>query len=54
MAKKLTVEQRFPTKRARDIADAAIDRLPATDRMDVYIETWLQTYFANGGEERVR
>lgn len=47
-----SVEQRFPTKRAREQADAAIDELAETEPMHVYIDTWLRVYRAAGGMER--
>ena len=47
-----TVEQRYPTKHARDKADAAIDALPEADPMSNYIDTWLATYRDAGGMER--
>jgi hypothetical protein len=46
------VERRFPTKKARDAADAVIDRLPETEPMTKYIDVWLAAYRANGGIER--
>lgn len=50
--KQWSVEQRFPTKKAREAADAAIDHLPETEPMTEYIDVWLLTYRANGGIER--
>ena len=47
-----TVEERFPTKMARDEADKAIDVLPVDEPMTVYIDVWLATYRAAGGIER--
>lgn len=47
-----TVEERFPTKRARDEADKAIDALSVEEPMTVYIDVWLATYRAAGGIER--
>lgn len=49
---KWTVEQRWPTKRARDVADAAIDALPETEPMTTYIDVWLAAYLAAGGVEK--
>lgn len=47
-----TVEQRFPTKHARDEADAAIDALEENEPMSRYIDTWLAAYRAAGGIEK--
>lgn len=47
-----SVERRFPTKHAREKADDAIDALPETAPMHVYIDTWLATYRAAGGVEK--
>jgi hypothetical protein len=49
---KWTLEQRFPTKVAREKADAAIDALTESEPMTTYIDTWLATYRAAGGLER--
>ena len=49
---KWTVEQRFPTRTARELADKAIDALPESEPMTAYIDTWLATYRAAGGIER--
>lgn len=46
------LDRRFPTKYARDRADEAIDALPETAPMHVYIDTWLATYRSAGGVER--
>ena len=51
-AKPWTVEQRFPTRAARDAADRAIDALPESAPMTEYIDTWLAAYRAAGGVER--
>lgn len=50
--KRLTFEQRYPTKRARDLADAAIDKLPESEPMSAFIDTWFATYKASGGVEK--
>jgi len=52
MKKPWSVEQRFPTKKAREAADAAIDALSETEPMTVYIDRWLETYRAHGGIEK--
>ena len=54
MKKSWTVEQRFPTKHARELADKAIDDLAEDAAMTVYIDTWLAVYRAAGGLERER
>ncbi len=50
--KQRTVEQRFVTKRARDLADQAIDALAESEPMAVYVDTWLAAYRAAGGVEK--
>lgn len=52
MAKAWSMERRFPTKQAREKADAAIDALSSTEPMHVYIDTWLAVYRENGGLEK--
>lgn len=54
MAKPWTtlVEKRFPTKKAREKADEAIDALPEDAPMTLFIDTWLATYRAAGGVEK--
>ena len=47
-----SVEARWPTKRARELADAAIDALPETAPMTEYIDTWLATYKQHGGIDK--
>ena len=47
-----TVEERFPTKKARDAADETIDVLPVDEPMTTYLDVWLETYRAAGGIER--
>lgn len=47
-----TLEERFPTKTAREKADAAIDALPVSAPMTEYIDTWLRVYREAGGVER--
>jgi hypothetical protein len=46
------LEKRFPTKRARDHADQAIDALPASLSMSTYMDVWLASYRAAGGVEK--
>ncbi len=52
MKKEFTVEQRFPTKHARDAADKAIDDLDVHEPMHVYLDTWIRVYRESGGLER--
>lgn len=47
-----TVEQRWPTRHARDAADKAIDALPETAPMTEYIDVWLAAYRSAGGIEK--
>lgn len=46
-----SLERRFPTKRARDAADLAIDALDVHETMQTYIDTWLRVYKEHGGIE---
>lgn len=52
MKKPWTVDKRFPTKRARDLADLATDTLTGEDTMSTYIDVWLAAYLAAGGIEK--
>lgn len=52
MAKPWTVEQRYPTRRARDFADAEIEKLAEDDPMWKYIDVWLASYRVAGGIEK--
>lgn len=47
-----SVEARFPTKTAREAADAAIDALSMSTPMSEYIDTWFQTYRTAGSIDR--
>lgn len=47
--KRPTFEQRYPTQRAREVADRAIDDLPEDAPMTTYIDTWLEAYARAGG-----
>lgn len=47
--RKLTLEQRFPTQRAREIADRTTDEISADAPMTTFIDRWLEAYFAAGG-----
>lgn len=50
--KNWSVEQRWPTKKAREAADEAIEALGQDETMATYVDTWLSVYFANGGIEK--
>lgn len=45
-------EARFPTKKARAIADKAIDDMSNNDPMTAYIDAWIAIYKAAGGIEK--
>ena len=47
--KKDEVELRFPTARAREIADKAIEGLDAKLPMSAFIDTWYIAYTEAGG-----
>lgn len=49
---KKTVEQKYPTKKARDAADKAIDKIDVNEPMCVFLDEWITAYRANGGIER--
>lgn len=46
------LEKRFPTARARKAADEAIDPIPETEPMHVFVDAWLAAYRAAGGIDR--
>ena len=45
------LKARFPTARARDAADKAVDELPLTAPMTAYVDRWLEVYREAGGVE---
>lgn len=53
MVKLDAFERRFPTKRAREAADAAIDAM-ASDSIRETVDAWLAAYKAAGGIERTK
>ena len=48
----VTFEKRYPTKRAREAADAVIDAMPNDLPMTAFLDAWLAAYRAAGGIER--
>ncbi len=50
---KLTCEQMYPNKKARDYADSVIDGLSLEDSMLAYIIAWEEAYLSKGGEIRL-
>lgn len=44
-----TLEQIYPTQRARKFADEAIDKLPTHYSMNEYVRVWEYVYLDNGG-----
>jgi hypothetical protein len=46
---KLTVEQMYPTKAAREIADAVVDGMSNDESMIAHIIAWEEAYFDAGG-----
>jgi len=48
-----TVEEIYVTKRARELADATVDKLSNSESMDEHIRVWEQTYLAAGGIVRL-
>lgn len=49
-----SVEYYYPTKVAREAADAAVDALPGSTSIDDAITTWLRAYTDNKGAVRPR
>lgn len=47
------MRERFPSARARDAADDAVDTLDAHAPMSAYVDTWIAAYRAAGGREKV-
>lgn len=47
--KERTVEEVFPTARARQTADEAIDKLDPKESMTKFLDTWHAAYVAAGG-----
>lgn len=54
MKRKKTLDERFPTKAARERADAAVDCLDVHLPMHEFIDTWVAAYRAFGGVEPKR
>jgi hypothetical protein len=46
------MKERFPTARAREAADRAVDELPVTEPMTRFVDVWLEAYRAAGGMEK--
>ncbi len=46
---KLSCEQMYPTKKARDIADSVVDGMPLDATMLSYIVAWEEAYLKAGG-----
>lgn len=40
----------FPTPRARDVADQAIDDVGVTEPMTTFLDAWVRAYVAAGGK----
>lgn len=49
LPKNLTVERLYPTRRAREIADYAFDRLPLSTTIGECMRVWEWTYLDAGG-----
>ena len=45
------LKERFPTARARDAADRAVDELPLTAPMTAFVDKWIEVYRKVGGVE---
>lgn len=52
MKKEMSIEERFPTKRARELADAAVDALPLTTPIGECMDLWRMAYKAAGGIDK--
>ncbi len=46
---KQSFEQRYPTKKAREIADKVVDELPLSASMLEHIVKWEEAYLKAGG-----
>ncbi len=44
-----SIEQVYPTKKAREVADKAVDDLPLDATMLEYIALWEEVYVESGG-----
>lgn len=53
MARQVKIEFRYPTEKARKIADEAIDGLSVDDTMLLYLITWEEAYVGAGGVVRL-
>lgn len=40
----------FPSSHARKIADEAVDALPVSEPMSVFLDTWVRAYIEAGGK----
>jgi len=47
--KAISFEAMYPTRAARELADAATDALSESEPMTKYIDVWLEAYFGAGG-----
>ena len=45
------LKARFPSARAREAADKAVDELPLTAPMTSYVDAWIAAYRKAGGLE---
>jgi hypothetical protein len=46
------LRKRFPTKKARIVADKAVDALASTESMSRFTDVWIAAYRAAGGYEK--
>ena len=49
----LWFRRHFPTVAARYAADEAIDRLPCTEPMTVFLDLWIAAYVLAGGITKI-
>ena len=48
------VAKNFPTARARDVADKAIDGLDPSEPMTKHLDVWIAAYIASGGKTKLK
>jgi hypothetical protein len=47
-------QKHFPSSRAREAADKAMDALSVTEPMAVFMDRWIAVYIASGGKTNLK